>query len=79
MSTYGIKKKSASMNDISSYRLEVFQKSADDMTIIIDCIRNYREVPSSILERITFMTNEQKMSIIREFNRIVCCFKDLLE
>ena len=79
MSTYGIKKKSVSMDDISSYRLEVFQKSADDMTIIIDCIRNYREVPSSILERITFMTNEQKMSIIREFNRIVGCFKYLLE
>jgi len=79
MSTYGIKKKSVSMDDISRYRLENFQKSADDMTLIINCIRNYREVPSSILERITFMTNEQKMSIIREFNRIVGCFKDLLE
>jgi hypothetical protein len=60
MSTYGIRKKSVSMNDIASYRLETFQKSADDMTIIIDCIRNYREVPLDILERIIFMTNEQK-------------------
>jgi hypothetical protein len=67
------------MNDIASYRLESFQKSVDDMTIIIDNIRNYREVPPNILERITFMTNEQKMTIIREFNRSVCCLKDVLE
>jgi hypothetical protein len=78
MSTYGIKKKSASMNDIASYRLENFQKSVDDMTIIIDNIRNYREVPPDILERITFMTNEQKMTIIREFNRIVCCLYHII-
>jgi hypothetical protein len=66
------------MNDIASYRLEAFQKSADDMTLIIDCIRNYREVPPDILERITFMTNEQKMSIIREFNRVIGTLHDLL-
>jgi hypothetical protein len=74
-----IPKKSVSLNDINNYRLEHFQQKSDIMTIIIDNIRNYREIPAELLEKITFMTNEQKMTIIFEYNRTIGSIKYLLE
>jgi hypothetical protein len=74
-----IPKKSVSLNDINSYSLEHFQKKSDIMTIIIDNIRNYREIPAELLEKITFMTNEQKMTIIFECNRTIGSIKYLFD
>jgi hypothetical protein len=34
---------------------------------ILDYIRNYREIPEDMLHKIAFMTEEKKMTIIREF------------
>ena len=73
-----VNKKSSSLNDIGKYRLELFQHSADDMTLIIDHIRNYREIPKDMITQITFMTDDAKMSIIREFNRVIGALHDLL-
>lgn len=73
-----VNKKSSSLNDIGKYRLELFQHSADDMTLIIDHIRNYREIPKDMIQKITFMTDDAKMSIIREFNRVIGALHDLL-
>lgn len=78
-------KKSASLGDIGKYRSEVYQRLAvEDLTQndllerILDYIRNYRELPEDMLNKIIFMTEEKKMIIIREFNRVMDAVKYLI-
>lgn len=79
-------KKSVSLGDMGKYRTEVFQNLAtkymnqhDLMTVILDYIRNYREIPEDMLNKISFMTEDKKMDIIREFNRIIGIIQNIIE
>ena len=55
------------------------QKTSDTLMLYLDHIRNFRELPEDMLEKIELLDENSKMIIIKEYNRVIRYINFLLE
>ena len=55
------------------------QKTSDTLMLYLDYIRNIRELPEDMLEKIELLDENSKMIIIKEYNRVIRFINILLQ
>ena len=74
-------KRSTSLGDIGKYRTDFIEEKMMKETplqLYLDYIRNYRELSPELLVKLSSLSDNDKLTLLREYNRCIAAIRNLI-